>query len=73
MLPENEFDALVTRALRRIPPRFRNFCKNVAIVVEREPSRPGLLGLYQGHPLTTRSVGNSFTLPDKITIYQGPA
>jgi hypothetical protein len=28
--------------------------------------------LYQGHPLTSRGVGNSFTLPDKITIYQGP-
>jgi predicted Zn-dependent protease with MMP-like domain len=72
LLPESEFDALVTRALRRIPPRFRKHLKNVAIIVEREPSRPGLLGLYQGHPLTTRSVGNSFTMPDRITIYQGP-
>ena len=72
MLPENEFDALVTRALRRIPPRFRKLLENVAIIVEREPPRPGLLGLYQGHPLTTRSVSNSFTLPDKITIFQGP-
>jgi len=72
VLPENEFDALVTRALRHIPPRFRKHLQNVAIIVEREPSRPGLLGLYQGHPLTTRSVGNSFTMPDKITIYQGP-
>ncbi len=72
MLPEREFDEVVTRALRRIPPRFRKRLENVAIIVEREPSRPGLLGLYQGHPLTTRSVDNSFTLPDKITIYQGP-
>ena len=72
MLPEPEFDALVTRALRRIPPRFRKRLENVAIVVEREPPRPGLLGLYQGHPLTTRSVSSSFTLPDKISIFQGP-
>ena len=72
MLSEKEFDNLVTRALRRIPPRFRKHLRNVAIIVEREPSRPGLLGLYQGHPLTTRSVGHSFTLPDRITIYQGP-
>ena len=71
MLPENEFDDLVERALRRIPARFRKHLRNVAVIVEREPPRPGLLGLYQGHPLTTRSVGNSFTLPDKITIYQG--
>ena len=72
MLPENEFDDLVERALRRIPPRFRKHLRNVAVIVEREPPRPGLLGLYQGHPLTSRGVGNSFTLPDKITIYQGP-
>jgi len=72
VLTEREFDALVARALRRIPPRFRKYLKNVAIIVEREPTRPGLLGLYQGHPLTTRSVGHGFTLPDRITIYQAP-
>ena len=72
MLSESEFDTLVTRALRRIPTRFRKHLRNVAIIVEREPARPGLLGLYQGHPLTTRSVGHSFTMPDRITIYQGP-
>ncbi len=72
MLSESEFDALVTRALRHIPPRFRKYLRNVAIIVEPEPARPGLLGLYQGHPLTTRSAGNSFTMPDRITIYQGP-
>jgi predicted Zn-dependent protease with MMP-like domain len=31
-----------------------------------------LLGLYEGHPLTHRSVGQSFTFPDRITIYQRP-
>lgn len=72
VLTESEFDALVTRALRRIPPRFRKHLRNVVIMVEREPSRPGLLGLYHGHPLPTRSVGHSFTLPDRIVIYQGP-
>ena len=72
MLPEREFDDLVARALRRIPPRFRKYLRNVAVIVEREPPRPGLLGLYHGHPLTTRSVSSSFTMPDRITIYQGP-
>ncbi len=72
MLPETEFDDLVTRALRRIPPRFRKYLRNVAIIVEREPPRPGLLGLYHGHPLPSRSVSQSFTMPDRITIYQGP-
>ena len=45
---------------------------NVAIVVEREPPRPGLLGLYHGVPLTARGVSDSFRMPDQITIYQGP-
>ena len=72
MLPESEFDNLVARALRRIPPRFRKHLKNVAVIVEREPPRQGLLGLYQGHPLPTRSVSHSFSMPDRITIYQGP-
>lgn len=67
-----EFDRLVEEALRTIPARFRRKLHNVAFVVEREPPRPGLLGLYEGRPLTRRSVGDSFTLPDKITIYQGP-
>jgi predicted Zn-dependent protease with MMP-like domain len=62
----------VERALRRIPARFRKRLENIAIVVEREPPRPGLLGLYQGVPLTNRSVGESFRMPDRITIYQGP-
>ena len=79
----SEFDALVERAFRRIPWRFRRRMQNVAMVVEPEPSRrqlasarvsPGhtLLGLYEGRPLTTRSVSEGFTLPDRITIFQGP-
>jgi len=67
-----EFDRLVEQALERIPLRFRRRLRNVAFVVEAEPPRPGLLGLYQGRPLTRRSVSDSFTLPDRITIYQGP-
>lgn len=72
MLPAAEFDALVERALRRIPSRFRKRLDNVVIVVEREPRRPGLLGLYRGRPLTARSASDGFHLPDQITIYQGP-
>ena len=71
MLPA-EFDALATRALERIPLRFRRRMKNVVIVVEPEPPRRGLLGLYHGRPLSERYVGEGFNLPDQITIYQGP-
>jgi len=72
VLPAAEFERLVEKALQRIPLRFRRRMKNVAIVIEKEPPRPGLLGLYQGHPLTNRSVFDGFTMPDKITIFQGP-
>lgn len=67
-----EFDQLVEEALGTIPPRFRRRLKNVAFVVEQEPPRPNLLGLYTGRPLTVRSVSDGFTMPDRITIYQGP-
>jgi len=58
--------------MKVIPPAFRRRLKNVVFLVEAEPPRPGLLGLYQGRPLPRRSVGDSFTMPDRITIYQGP-
>jgi predicted Zn-dependent protease with MMP-like domain len=79
----HEFDILVEQAVSRIAPRFRRRIKNVAFVVEPEPSpeqlaaagvgRGGtLLGLYQGRPLTARSTFENFSLPDRITIFQGP-
>jgi predicted Zn-dependent protease with MMP-like domain len=78
----DEFDRIVEEAYLKIPRRFRRRLSNVAIVVEPEPSpaqlgRAGvrhgtLLGLYEGRPLTTRSVWDQFTLPDQITIFQGP-
>jgi predicted Zn-dependent protease with MMP-like domain len=76
MMSAAEFDSLVERAFARIPARFRARMKNVALVVEPEPPpMPGggtLLGLYQGRPLTSRSVFEGFAMPDRITIYQGP-
>ena len=77
------FTRLVAEAVRLIPPRFRREMKNLALVVEEEPS-PELLaemeieppdslyGLYQGTPLTERSWGWGNALPDRITIYQRP-
>ena len=57
--------------------------KNIAIVVEDEPSPAlldemeieppdTLLGLYQGTPLTERSSSYGNTLPDCVLIFQGP-
>jgi len=78
-----EFDRLVAEAWSRIPGRFRRRMENIALLVEDEPSasqlargrvpRGGtLLGLYEGRPLTQRSVFESFAMPDRITIFQGP-
>jgi predicted Zn-dependent protease with MMP-like domain len=78
-----EFRRLVVAAYDLIPDEFRVRMENVSVVVEDEPSAdqlaragvgPGhtLFGLYQGRPLTVRSVFDSFAMPDRITIFQGP-
>jgi predicted Zn-dependent protease with MMP-like domain len=67
-----EFDKLVEKAMSVIPARFRRKLDNISFIVEMEPPRPGLLGLYQGRPLPRRGTADSFTLPDRITLYQGP-
>jgi predicted Zn-dependent protease with MMP-like domain len=79
----SDFDQIVERALRNIPAQFRSRMNNVAVAVEDEPAlsqlkargvSPGstLFGLYEGRPLTHRSVFEPFHLPDRITIFQGP-
>lgn len=55
-----------------IPRRFRGRLRNLVFVVEAEPREAGLLGLYEGRPQTERSVGEPYSTPDRITIYQGP-
>ncbi|MGD0499262.1 MAG: metallopeptidase family protein [Bryobacteraceae bacterium] len=82
-MSRDEFDRLVAEAYARIPARFRRRMRNIAVMVEREPSAQQLargrvsrgstlLGLYEGRPLTVRSVFDSFAMPDRITIFQGP-
>jgi predicted Zn-dependent protease with MMP-like domain len=77
------FEKLVAEALRSIPRRFRKEMRNVAIIVEDEPSREllqqmgvrppdTLLGLYSGVPLTERSWRGEQRMPDRIMIFQGP-
>ena len=38
----------------------------------RVPAGSTLLGLYQGRPLPMRSAFESFSMPDRITLFQGP-
>ncbi len=82
-MTRTEFRQLVDEALGTIPERFREAMQNIAIVVEDVPSAEQLasveieppdtlLGLYEGTPLTERQWAHGNTLPDKITLFQGP-
>jgi predicted Zn-dependent protease with MMP-like domain len=79
------FEQLVAEGFLLLPEKFRGRIKNVALLVEDEPSaevraqeglteEETLLGLYQGIPNTVRgeSYGVGPTLPDTITLYQLP-
>lgn len=82
-MTHSEFEALVDRALRTLPRRFKEKIANVAIVVEdwaddetlreldMEPPDT-LYGLYRGIDLTHRDTSYGNVLPDTIHIYQGP-
>ena len=78
-----QFEQLVARAIENMPEEIRERLENIDIIVEDEPSREQLrrsglsrketlLGLYEGVPLTNRTHGYSYVMPDKITIFQRP-
>jgi predicted Zn-dependent protease with MMP-like domain len=84
-ISQEEFDAMVVRAVDGIPEKFRARIKNVAILIEQEPSAAlrrqqklgsgqTLLGFYHGVPATVRgdAYGVGATMPDTITLFQGP-
>ena len=61
---------MVATALDSLPREFSDLMKNVAVLVEHIPGPRGLLGLYQGIPLTNRTTNYAGVLPDRITIYR---
>ena len=80
-MTREEFRELVEEAIDTIPAKFAREVRNLAIVIEDEPSQdllvememePGdsLLGLYQGAPLNERGWGYGNQLPDRITLFQ---
>ena len=82
-MTRERFERLVAEAVRLIPSRFQREMKNLALVVEYEPSDElldemeieppdSLYGLYQGTPLPERSWAFGNALPDRITIFQRP-
>jgi predicted Zn-dependent protease with MMP-like domain len=64
------FEAMVSEALDSLPGELGRLMSNVAVTVEHHGGPAGLLGLYQGVPLTKRSAFYAGALPDRITIYR---
>lgn len=64
------FEEMVATALDGLPEDLGRTMRNVMVTVEHAPGPPGLLGLYQGIPLTSRTTSYAGVLPDRITIYQ---
>lgn len=82
MPTDDEFDAIVSKALDTLPEKYTSRLTNVAIIYADEPSQEqrqelqlrdnqSLFGLYQGVPLPARG-GRTMLFPDKITIFKIP-
>ena len=80
-LSDQQFDAIITRAMDELPQEYIKGLENVAIVMADEPTEEQaikmklrehtiLLGLYEGIPLTQRGNSYTFVLPDKITLFK---
>ena len=64
------FEEMVVTALDGLPEDLGRLMRNVAVTVEHGAGPPGLLGLYEGVPLTSRTSAYAGVLPDRITIYR---
>ena len=82
-LSRKEFEALVKRAIRRIPREFRGHLRDVAVMVRDRPGKrllteleisegDDLFGYYEGTPLTERSVSGPLEFPGSIYLFQRP-
>jgi predicted Zn-dependent protease with MMP-like domain len=82
---DEDFEKLIAEGYEQLPQWARDKIKNVALLVEDEPSKEDrvaegleddetLLGLYKGIPLSQRGeyYGVGMTLPDTITLYKLP-
>ncbi|MCF6154925.1 MAG: metallopeptidase family protein [Candidatus Brocadia sp.] len=75
------FDQFVIDAINDLPQKLKDRLSNVSVVVEDKPNRyvleklrlmsnTTLLGLFQGVPLSKKSVWQSGTMPERITLFQ---
>jgi predicted Zn-dependent protease with MMP-like domain len=72
VVSDERFEELAADALDGLPEWVRDRLENVEVLIEPDPppQQPGLLGLYQGIPLTRRGVGYGGVLPDRITLFR---
>lgn len=84
-MEHDEFEAIALSEWQAVPERFAALVKNVALLIEDEPSEEirkeeglsegeTLLGVYHGVPNTERGseYGVGGTLPDTITLFRLP-
>lgn len=79
----NAFARIVAEVVDGLPDRFVRALDNVEFVVEDRPSPSqrralrvghpdGLLGLYEGTPLTERRADDGLRPPDRVTLFRLP-
>jgi predicted Zn-dependent protease with MMP-like domain len=64
------FQEMVGEALDSLPAELGRLMRNVAVTIDFHSPPDGLLGLYEGVPLTERTSDYSMVLPDRIVIYR---
>jgi predicted Zn-dependent protease with MMP-like domain len=71
-IPRGRFERLVAEALDDLPRWVQERLDNVEVLVEDDPpeGQSGLLGLYEGTPLTRRGLNYFGVLPDRITLFR---
>jgi predicted Zn-dependent protease with MMP-like domain len=83
MPADADIEAIARRTLERLPTPFRESLNDIVLLVEPVADAETahdlgldhpmqLSGLYQGVPLHQRSVSQSGTLPERITLYSRP-
>lgn len=69
-LSPERFEALVAEALDLLPEDLAARMDNVVVRIRDESPWEGVLGLYEGIPLTEREAAYTMVLPDRITLYR---
>lgn len=64
-----KFYSLADRAFECLPQELSSRIDNLEITIDDESEEVGLLGLYEGVPLTDRGMDYFGMLPDRITLF----